>query len=156
MTRSDGSCLSRDLFARKGEAVPSGANGARNGALTMFSGSSPLSFLIQRRNLPAEERATADQKLKATPADAAPMWPTNDTEEYVMRPLVSADAARGVAVPAVPVDWKRVSFRLEAENYRRLKNLAGLWGVSGQSLIHKAVSMFLDGTVTKNDGSWEN
>jgi hypothetical protein len=156
MTRSDGSCLSGDLFARKGEAVPSGANGLRNGALTMFSGSSPLSFLIQRRNAPAGEGDTVDQKPKEAAADAAPLWPTNDTEEYVTRPLVSADAAKGAAAPAAPVDWKRVSFRIEADNYRHLKNLAGLWGVSGQSLIHKAVSMFLDGTVTNNDGSWEN
>lgn len=155
MSGSSGSCLARELFARKGEAVPSGAGNPRGSALTMFSGASPLSFLIQRRQVPAEEPAAGGGDQTPLPTTgAAPSWACVDGEDYPTRPVVGVETAAAEA--AAPIDWKRVSFRLEADQYRRLRNLAGLWGVSGQSLIHKAVSQFLDGTVVANDGSWHN
>ncbi len=80
-----------------------------------------------------------------------------DAADYVRAPrLQMAGAGLPPDAPDDDPDWRRVSFRLSTGNHRKLRNLARLWGVSGQSLLQTAVANFLDAAVTGDDPNWRH
>lgn len=128
----------------------------------------------------AAQSASAAPALVSPPAPATPPTPTPtpvpssvamtwhaevghaeeeqvDAADYVRAPrLQMAGAGLPPDGPDDDPDWRRVSFRLSTGNHRKLRNLARLWGVSGQSLLQTAVANFLDAAVTGDDPNWRH
>lgn len=145
------------LFAKKGEAAPSGiAVRDPRGRPRPTTGASPLSFLIERR----PDAASAPQVASAPQAEEIKKaFPVSDrnVEEYPVQPrllveLEDAESGHG----SESSEWKRLSFRLRPEEHRQLRNLARLWGVSVQSLLQKAVNGFVDSAVTPDNTDWRH
>lgn len=152
--------LNERLFAKKGEAVPAGIPVRDPAAKRGDGGASALSFLIQRGAVDGSTAAAkpVEAPLPAPMPAAPPAWPDDDAPAYVTAPRVQA-AGGGLPPQDDPDDdpeWRRVSFRLSADSHRRLRNIARLWGVSGQSLLQKAVANFLDAAVTGDDPNWRH
>lgn len=149
--------ISCQLFAKKGEAAPSGiAVRDPRGRSRPTAGASPLSFLIERR----PDAASAPQ-IKSEPQaeDLQKAFPVSDrhNEEYPVQPRLLVeleDAQRGHAEDSP--EWKRLSFRLRPEEHRQLRNLARLWGVSVQSLLQKAVNGFVESAITPDNPDWRH
>jgi hypothetical protein len=157
MSRLQPSPSRETIFARKGEAVPAGVagvagSGAERMPITVRTGLSPLSSLIQRR-VPPPARGNATAAAVSTVERLAVSAWTSETraevDDYAV--VVASDVSRAPRPNAdgvPPAEWRRLSLRLPPEDYRRLKNLANLWGVSGQGLLQKAVETFLEAAVS--------
>jgi hypothetical protein len=138
------------LFARKGEAQPTGI-AVRDGSQPMVTfGRSPLSFLIQRRTVSEERSRPKDAMTMPETTALLDFAATGPVDPYapVPRPLPAG------SMPVTgdePEPWKRVSVRVAATQHRQLRNLAKLWGVSMQRLLQKSVGNFLDAALCSEE-----
>lgn len=149
---------SEHLFARKGEAAPAGRAGSDSGhgCLSAFPhngskqpnskkrnsgarGSSPLSSLIQRRPHAPEDSADAEN-IVVSEHDVFASW--RKLKSRLETPPESEHKEQ----------WKKLTFRVRADQYMRLKNLSGLWGTTYQSILEKAVTYYID-EATTSEGS---
>ena len=149
------------LFARKGEAAPA------NGTVTSFGqgcfttaphngakkkeplkpkrgkrNPSPLASLIQRGTCLPEAAGDAHNTV-ASEHSVFTSWRQLRTR---LETACQSEADE---------QWKKLSFRVRYDQYVRLKNLAGLWGSSYQSILEKAVAYYIDEATTSEDFKWK-
>jgi hypothetical protein len=173
------------IFARKGEAAPAGvalnqfpveaplatddAPEAQSGAAcadrNAGRASSNLSFLIQRRK-PAvgdaseEPRKDADARGRESPARAVQAKPQRARAQARAaadgRPAGPAvDPNVGAQADDGPEVWRKLSFRVRQDQYRKLKALSGLWGASYQGILERAVAAFVDSAIGAEEADWD-
>lgn len=173
------------LFARKGEAAPAGAGleelapetGAREPVQSGYADahdghdvhddpgvreSAGLSFLIQRRK-PQVVDSAAERKVAAPASGQGRSRPAKAS----VKPHRGTASGRGdprpvhasptTAAPAeeAPEAWRKLSFRVRNDQYRKLKALSGLWGASYQGILERAVAAFVDSAIGAEDADWE-
>ncbi len=168
------------LFARKGEAAPArvavdedstevssaSAEPAQSDHGAGFGGYGPadtggLAFLIQRRkpafaddpppkkaaiaatNGQSRERNAAGGKSLSGPAQPSPERPP----ERTTKASATTDEA--------PEAWRKLSFRVRQDQYRKLKALSGLWGASYQGILERAVAAFVDSAIGAENTDWD-
>ena len=149
------------LFARKGEAAPAADSmpgfGQGSFSLVPHNGSkqqkskkrkggkrdsSPLSSLIQRRSYVPEVSSKAGDTAPSEHSVIA-------TWRHLRSRLETSSRSEA------DEQWRKLSFRLRNDQYVRLKNLAGLWGSTYQSILEKAVAYYIDEATTCEDFKWK-
>lgn len=154
------------LFAKKGEAAPCGA------ALKSFAGQaavrdsgSPMSFLITRRVTSTAASEAASMPTDVIAKKSAPPPPVVEASDEESPPRIMASDLAAVDALYHPMrrrshtpqeDWRRISLRVRKDDYRRLKSIVDLWGVTQQSLLEKAVRNFLEQALTGEDLDWRH
>lgn len=162
MTKLGLSLQTDTLFAKKGEAVPTGIAVRSPVTATRVAPPSGLSFLIHRQTstrfnqkrpdfVSKGELLCADDTIDALASDARAE--DNTCSQVVPFAELSPSMIETTRDnPKIGSVWRRLSFRVDADNHRRLKNISDLWGVSLQSLLQRAVDGFLENALTSDDG----
>lgn len=169
------------LFARKGEAAPARVEVDKGATEVSSSAAEPaqsdhgagfggygsadtggLAFLIQRRKPafaddPAPKKAaiaaTNGHSRERTAAAGAKSSSGPAQPPFERPPEKTAKAA--AQTDESPEAWRKLSFRVRQDQYRKLKALSGLWGASYQGILERAVAAFVDSAIGAENTDWD-